>query len=688
MRLRKGLIMRALPVLLAALLLIIRLPRDFAGAELTAPLPTFGPSPDASDYAEDTGTALFVNSHERETFSPGRTVRYLFTPASADEYVFLSFPSGESAQPLVSARLMRASDGEQVAESMEKEGFRIACALEADETYELEITAETAGELAVEVMLSARGRSFENPISLPDETVRYAKTIVRPRDVHWFSFSAPVDGWYSIRTEQTGGVMLDTQGLLMDSEGNLLAENDDILFPGDANFMIQRELTAGETYLVRISAFSNLTGAYRLVLTMPEENQALPEAVNLSRHDLLLDVDQEYTLSASVSPGDALGELVYASSDAAVASVEPDGTVTGVSAGEATIWVFSYGEVSDRCSVTVRPVEVTDMRIEEESLFLYAEEQATLSPVFEPANASDQSVKYISGDESVVTVSPYGVLTGISKGETTITAVSSDGSFTDTVSVVVSGVRPVYRALIIGEHSYEDSVRTGGLNTAEGIYDLMLNQQIGGAAYRAMLLVDSTREEIEAGIREAFAGAKETDISLLYINCHGAYEDGTAFIRLHDESRISVDELEALLSPVPGKIVLLLDFCQSGAFIGAGGDFAEDARTALTDEKYIVIASASADEDSYRRSFAGGDEEKTTAAIMGRSLAEGAGWDLIYDRSVSMKADADRNGLVTAGELFEYTKKRVAHYLTGTGVTQTVHLWASDAQIVIFGRNN
>lgn len=687
MRLRKGLIMRALPVLLAALL-IIQLPRDFAGAELTAPLSTIAPLPGASDDAEETGTALFVNSHERESFEPGTTVRYLFTPSSADEYVFRSFPSGEAEQPLVSARLMRASDGEPVAQSMKAEGFRIACALEADETYELEITAETAGELAVEVMLSARGRSFENPISLPDETVRYAKTIVRPRDVHWFSFIAPVDGWYSIRTEQTGGVMLDTRGLLMDSEGNLLAENDDILFPGDANFMIQQELTAGETYFVRISAFSNLTGPYRLVLTMPEENQALPEAIDLSRHDLLMDVDQEYTLSASVSPRGAFGELVYASSDAAVASVEPDGTITGVSAGKATIWVFSYGEISDRCSVTVRPVEVTGMHIEEESLFLYAEEQATLSPVFEPANASDQAVEYISGDESVVTVSPYGVLTGVSKGETTITAVSSDGSFTDTVSVIVSGVRPVYRALILGEHSYEDSVRTGGLNTAEGIYDLMMSQQIGGAAYQAMLLVDSTRDEIEAGIREAFAGAKETDISLLYINCHGAYEDGTAFIRLHDESRISVDELDALLSPVPGKIVLLLDFCQSGAFIGAGGDFAAGAQTALTDEKYIVIASASADEDSYRRSFAGGDEEKTTAAIMGRSLAEGAGWDLIYDRSVSMKADADRNGLVTAGELFEYTKKRVAHYLTGTGVTQTVHLWTADDQIVIFGRNN
>ncbi len=690
MRLRKGHAWRALPVLLAALLLIVQLPRKNAGAELTAPMPTFSPSQDASDYEEEPVTALFLNSHERSSPEAGESVVYRFTPTSDDDYIFLSFPVGDSAQPVLTARLERESDGTLIAQSESAQGLRIAAALQADQTYSLEIAAQTAGAFALEVMLDARGRSFENPISLPGESVRYAKTIVRARDVHWFSFAAPVDGWYSVRTEETGGVILDTKGYLMDAGGNLLAENDDILFPGDANFMIQQELTAGETYFVRISAFSNLTGAYRLVLTMPEEGQTVPSQVTLSRHDLLLDVDQEVSLSASVSPSDALPELVYASSNSAVASVEPDGTVRGVSAGEAAVWVYSYGEVKDKCLVTVRPVEVTGMRIEEDTLSLRMEEQLTLTPVFEPANASDKGVKYVSSDESIVTVSPYGVLTGVSMGEATITASSSDGSFTDTVLVQVAGVRPVYRALVVGEQTYADEPRLGGLNTAEGIYDMLVSQQIDGASYQAALILDSTREEIAQAVSETFAGAKETDISLFYINCHGAYEEGEAYIRLHDESQITVGELDEMLRPVPGRIVVILDFCQSGAFIGAGGEFGEftgEARTALTDDKYVVIASASADEDSYRRSFASGDDENTTAAIMGRSLAEGAGWDLIYDRSVTMKADADRSKLVTAQEIFEYTKKRVTHYLTGTGAAQTVHLWPEGDQTVIFGRN-
>ena len=72
---------------------------------------------------------------------------------------------------------------------------------------------------------------------------------------------------------------------------------------------------------------------------------------------------------------------------------------------------------------------------------------------------------------------------------------------------------------------------------------------------------------------------------------------------------------------------------------------------------------------------------------MGRSLSEGAGWDLIYDRSVTLKADADRDQLVTAQELFDYTKKRVTHYLNGTGAAQTVHIWPEGDQTVIFGRD-
>ncbi len=701
---RKDAALRQLIAMLTALSFICRLP-SWAGAEQSALScsSTFSHVETPSSILAQTQTSqltttLFLNSHEQRSVLAGDVVMFRFTPDSTDDYIFRSFPSAQTALAQMEAALIRESNEEIIAQQTPQEGFRLTAQLEQGESYRLELTMHTGGEFAVEVMLDARGRCFDNPISLPAESVRYAKTIVRARDVHYFSFTAPVSGWYSIRTEKTTGqAMLDTLGYLFDQNGAMIAVNDDILFPGDSNFMIQQELTAGEVYYVRISAFSNQTGAYRLVVTMPQEGQQLPESIELSEHNLMMDVGQSVSLNTTVHPSDALGEIVYVSSDGNVVSVEPDGTLTALKAGSAVIWAMSYNGVQDRCSVTVRPVEVTGMSFDTDSVTLRANEQKQLSPIFTPKNASIQTARYLSSDESVVQVSQSGVLTGISKGTAIVTATSADGGFTDTIEVIVQNAKPVYRALVIGEQTYAEGVRVGGKNTAQGMADMLAAQSIDGASYEVRLQLDSTRRELIEGIKEAFSDAGPTDISLFYINCHGAYENGTAYLRLHDETRITVRQLEQMLRGIEGKLIVILDFCQSGSFIGAGGEFERftgDAQrifaggTALTNGKYTVITSAAADQDSYRRSFTRNDDEDSTAAIMARSLCEGAGWDIIYDRSVTLKADTNRDKLVTVQEIYEYTRRRVTHYLEGTSVTQTVYLYPQGDQTVIFGRTD
>ncbi len=694
---------RAAVLLTAVLIAICRL-APWAGAELSAPV-----LPSASSQNESSGnetpsaeaesgtltTTLFLNSHEQRSVQAGDELTFRFVPDSTDTYIFRIFPGEQSASAQIDMKLTN-EHGEAAAPLQQEAGEYLTADLQAGESYELLLTASAPCEFAVEVMLQARGRCFDNPIALPAESIRYAKTIVRPRDVHWFSFTAPTDGWYSIRTEKTGTAMLDTLGFLLDESGAMVAVSDDILFPGDPNFMIQHELTAGKTYYVRISAFSNLTGAYRLVVTMPEEGQQVGRSVRLSQHDLMLDVDQSFKLTAAVSPAGALGEVVYVSSDSSVVSAAPDGTVTALRAGKATVLAMYYGGMTDQCSVTVRPVEVTGMAFAEDSVELRVNETLRLTPVFTPSNASNQGAKYSSSNESVVRVSADGMLTGISKGSAVITAASLDGGFADTVEVRVQGARPTYRALVIGEQDYPDGMRVGGLNTAQGVADMLASQSIDGASYEVRLQLDSTRRELIEGIAQAFEGAKDTDISLFYINCHGAYENGTSYLRLHDETHITVEQLGQMLGIVPGKMIVILDFCQSGSFIGAGGDFEKlsaDAQrvfsggTALTGGKYTVITSAAADQDSYRRSFTRSDDEDSTAAIMGRSLCEGAGWDLIYDRSVALKADRNRDKRVTVQEIYDYTRRRVQHYLEGTGVSQTVYIYPEGDQTVIFARD-
>ena len=74
-------------------------------------------------------------------------------------------------------------------------------------------------------------------------------------------------------------------------------------------------------------------------------------SVSLQESTLAITVGSEETLTASVAPSDTTDELVWSSSDPAVATVS-EGTVTGVGAGEAVI-TAAAGEASASCTVTV-----------------------------------------------------------------------------------------------------------------------------------------------------------------------------------------------------------------------------------------------------------------------------------------------------------------------------------------------
>jgi len=65
--------------------------------------------------------------------------------------------------------------------------------------------------------------------------------------------------------------------------------------------------------------------------------------------------------------------------------------------------------------------------------------EATVSP----ADAINQNVVFVSSDQSIATVSPAGLVTGISEGEAEITVTTEEGGFTDiaTISVLAPSSR-------------------------------------------------------------------------------------------------------------------------------------------------------------------------------------------------------------------------------------------------------
>lgn len=82
-------------------------------------------------------------------------------------------------------------------------------------------------------------------------------------------------------------------------------------------------------------------------------------------------------------------------------------------------------------------VAVTGVTLSSSSLSLSAGDTSTLTATIAPSDATNQNVSWTSSDASVASVSG-GVVTALSAGATTITATTSDGSFTATCSVSVS----------------------------------------------------------------------------------------------------------------------------------------------------------------------------------------------------------------------------------------------------------
>lgn len=148
------------------------------------------------------------------------------------------------------------------------------------------------------------------------------------------------------------------------------------------------------------------------------------------------------TVTAKVLPETATyTDVTWTTSDEKVVKVE-DGKITAVSAGEAIITATSIcKKAKATAKVTVRQ-QVTGIELSALSISLDENPQAennkhTLTATVMPQNAYDKTLTWSSLDEGIATVSPEGVVTAVSKGNTQIQAVSADGRITARCIVTV-----------------------------------------------------------------------------------------------------------------------------------------------------------------------------------------------------------------------------------------------------------
>ena len=187
-------------------------------------------------------------------------------------------------------------------------------------------------------------------------------------------------------------------------------------------------VSAGDAAIT--ATVDDISGSAMLTVTKPPPPPPVVATVMVTPKEASIEEGQaqQFEAMAVTSDGTAIPdvEFTWMSSDDGVATVDPSGLATGVSAGEATISATVDG-VSGMAMLTViepPPVVATVMVSPKEASIEEGQELqfVAMAVTSDGMAVPDAEFTWMSSDDGVATVDPSGLATGVSAGEATISA--------------------------------------------------------------------------------------------------------------------------------------------------------------------------------------------------------------------------------------------------------------------------
>lgn len=276
------------------------------------------------------------------------------------------------------------------------------------------------------------------------------------------------------------------------------------------------------------------------------------------------------------------------------------------------------------------------------------------------------------------------------------------GAFTGPKSAVVAYIPQVapsgsvtYRALLVGNGDYlrpYADLAPATWNDAEQFGNALGLFRLDGCTYTPTLVKGRTGAQILSDIRSTFAGAGADDVSLFFYAGHGGFDEGAyllcgidAWVTPSDPLAgcVTLAQLQAALEQVPGRVIVILDCCNSGGFIERGATsaariaasqafnqavidaFAESSSTvpataaelkggkrALNVPKFLVMTACKGTESSVQEEEYG---------YFTYSLLWGLGWNEARKEKLDkVAADVNADGQVTFNEAYVYSRNKTA----------------------------
>ncbi len=195
---------------------------------------------------------------------------------------------------------------------------------------------------------------------------------------------------------------------------------------------VVRAKKAGQC-VITAATISGLEARCSVTVTVPVKS------VKLNKTSAEIGLNRTLQLTATVSPGKASDKTVlWKSSDESVAVVDENGLVTAVGRGKATITARSVNGKKAKCSLTVKNIKPTGIKMDELFVTMNPGGEYRITAKIKPAGASDTGIIYKSSDADVAEVDENGLVTAIAPGRATITlAASGKKSVKDTMEICV-----------------------------------------------------------------------------------------------------------------------------------------------------------------------------------------------------------------------------------------------------------
>ncbi len=196
----------------------------------------------------------------------------------------------------------------------------------------------------------------------------------------------------------------------------------------------------------------------------------------------------------TVEPANATNPAVKLTSlNEKILKVSDDGTITGITAGEAYVRADSTDGSNRQAKIKVKVLQhVTGVHMKRKVAYIDPKQTSTAGAILEPAKAVNHNMTWRTADPSVATVEPEKndssrvKITGVNRGETIITGTTEDGGFETSLRVKIGNFEKSLKwadAYIDGKGRLRFSIRNNGeLNITSVKIELECYYDDGSAA--------------------------------------------------------------------------------------------------------------------------------------------------------------------------------------------------------------